>query len=221
VDGNIEITDYRIANRIECLKNIMPLFVDVPIDNTYFNDAYNNPGYIWQLNLRPVDRAYNGQRPLGSLMGGYVQQFKYMYNKSELTLGENLYETYPAASLIELGINAKYKKTISVYKENKWTTSIGGICDKLNISPIDNTELKINDDEIDAVLCALCGVVDDKYILKGNDLEKHINSRINNSKRYKAPKGYVLLQLAEKKEWPYTIEIETVDDSPLDDCKDT
>lgn len=222
VDTEAKVCNLNLTKRINCLKNITPLFVDVPIDNTYLESVYkNNPRYIWQLNLRPADRAYKGQKPFGSLMGGYVQQFKYMHNESKLTLDNNLYETYPAASLIELGIVAKYKKTISVYRKNEWTTSIGGICNKLNITPINNTKLKINDDEIDAVLCALCGVVSDDHTLKGSQLDEHITTRINNGITYKAPKGYVLLQLPEGETWPYTIEIEKVDLSPLDESNTT
>ena len=91
------------------------------------------------------------------------------------------------------------------------------LCNELCLNAKDNTE--ISDNEFDAIMCSLCGVVDDEHLLKDCDLTKYLTSHF--SEYFCSPRGYRLLYLKDIAKWPYTIEIEKVDHSPLEDCNDT
>lgn len=220
-----------IENEVRFISNYITsnnckIFIDTPLDIQVLLDSSSHR-YIWQLTKRPVDKSFGALSPLADRIGSSVARTKYLISKSttDKLLGYNIFETYPAGSLQCLGLpHTGYKKKPALWSRGKWDDGLNNLPSKLNIKSKYN-KLTITDDDLDATLCALCGVVDDDYTLKGSQLDEHITTRINNGITYKAPTGYVLLQLPKrnpnKQKWPYTIEIEKVDHSPLDESNTT
>ncbi len=188
------------------------LFVDVPIDLQGLPCPVN-PTYIWQLTNRPVDEAFNGLSPLADRLGSCVSRFLCILQKLDkrfLTnsefLGKKLFETYPAASLENINLNSvKYKGGEGAqYNGSAWR----GISNKDKqkdkdkklaklLNDLDwkaSPYTKLNDDEFDAALCAVIGVLpENEYWLQGVELNNTINNKLN-SGIFVGPKGYVILK---------------------------
>lgn len=183
------------------------IFVDVPID---LQSLPHIPGTI----KRPVDSALDGQSPLSRDIGSHVARFSFLFNNAfgqdcyEKALGTTVYETYPKASLKRIGLNyEKYKTTgkersfIRSISSNKWCNELihnnvysNNLLDnalKLKLQA-DTSQLRITDDQFDAIICALTGVL---VPINGfNELElNQILSEFPISQSYSLPKGYVIM----------------------------
>lgn len=220
--------------RISMLNKCNPIYIDSPIDTQSLPDSICVE-YVWQITKRAIDKCFKALSPYGSNMGSYVSQVKCLLQKSDLQLNKNLYETYPRASLYLLNKLISYKNSRSVIKvkcdnniwspltnnsTNKHLTKRYGLpclCNELGLKARDDTV--ITDNEFDAIICSLCGVVDDRHLLKDFELTKYLTSHF--SEYFCSPRGYRLLYLKDNAKWPYTIKIEKVDKTPFDDCKDT
>lgn len=193
----------------ECIGRYLkegPVYVDAPIDLQGLPNPVN-PHFVWQLTMRPVDRAFNALPPLADRIGYIVSRFKFcMRTLKPECLGESIFETYPAASLGLMNLINKTYKGNAVFKETKWQ---GLTVDKRdrNLALLLNElgwtasfGMELDSDEFDAALCAVTGVMPDGALLKGVGLKQHINEILENKFKaglvYDAPEGYVLLRKA-------------------------
>lgn len=190
---------------ITCLKK-GKLFVDIPIDLQGL-PCQKNVRYVWELVKRPVDFAFDAMPPLADRIGSPVARFLNLFlslqrEDSKYDLGKQIFETYPAGSLKLLKKQIpdlpydKYKNQETKFNNRIWISDKEG-----NLSQIANCleltskkEITIIDDELDAIICAITGVVDDNHLLQEDELTKDINELISNGEVYPAPKGYVLLK---------------------------
>ena len=201
-------------NKIDHILAEGNLCVDVPIDlqglmglDSAESSRSLCPRFIWELTLRPVDHAFHARPPLADRIGAPVVRFRNILTKPQRRqLGSRLWETYPGATL-ELMTRTKpgYKKGRAKSEVGEWVPSREGctadeelacLANVLSVTAKPGTEL--NDDELDAVLCALAGVAPKCALLFGCGLEEVISSRINKAPgtedtAFAAPKGYVLL----------------------------
>lgn len=187
-----------------CLRN-RPLYVDVPIDL----QGLPSPGgeiYPWQLVKRPVDFAFDALPPLADRIGSVVARFanllRSLPSEHPDPLGRRLYETYPAASLRLLGLpyeGYKEKKARVAFEDSQWVGNgpkgerLAYIANNLRMIASRGTEL--GHDEVDAVVCALTGVVEEGCLLRGNELAGAISGKVRDDRVDPTPpKAYVLIR---------------------------
>jgi hypothetical protein len=194
-----------------------PIFVDIPIDLQDL-PCPKDVKYVWELINRPVDFAFDALPPLANFIGSPVARFLNLYSsiKEEFKdpLGKQIFETYPAGSLYRLNSQIpnlpydKYKDQETEFsngiwknmteeskkKESKKEGNLFQIANCLELASEKEKEITISDDDLDAIICAITGVVDEIHLLQGDELRKEINRLISNGKQYPAPKGYVLLK---------------------------
>jgi hypothetical protein len=146
--------------------------VDVPIDLQGLL-SHELPQQIWGLTCRPIDKKLGALRALADRLGSAVARFKaiMLVGEFEGSLGNRLFETYPAASLKATGCDARnYKNDSEVGRERR-----NQICNSLRFTNCSD----LNDDDIDSVICAMTALkLDKKPPLPRN----------------KMPRGYRLLQ---------------------------
>lgn len=187
---------------IACYKK-GPLLVDIPIDLQGLpcpRDVF----FTWELVKRPVDFAFNAMPPLadciGSPLARYLHLFSSLNEEFETPLGKKIFETYPAGSLNLLNLTSKgYKGQQTSFKNGHWNGGqLAKIFNELRLTS--NNGESFNDDNFDAMICAVTGVVDKNYRLQGDELNEKISycieKRLKSSIRIriKAPDGYVLLK---------------------------
>ncbi len=182
-----------------------PVMVDLPL-NLENLPAPENARYVWELVHRPVDYALNAMAPLANLIGAPVARFQYLFSGLPTDwLGTYLFETYPAISLELLGLRGRgYKTTQGVsitFQGGAWhgTGKAAIMADNTNrLGWVAEAGTQINDDEFDAALCALTGVVDEALQLRGERLNAEITHRIQAkipaSESFQAPSSFVLLE---------------------------
>lgn len=178
-----------------------PIFVDIPIDLSGLLPPAN-VSFIWELTQRPVDFAFGAMPPLADRIGSPVARFLNMYlhiqKEFKDPLGKQIFETYPSRSLFCMGLrHKKYKKQEICFSKMNWrpNETNKGLFEIVNGLKLSADEgVCLNDDELDAVICAITGVVDEEYCLQGNELANEINRLISNDKQYSAPVGYVILK---------------------------
>ncbi len=186
-----------------CLRRA-PLYVDVPIDL----QGLPSPGgdvYPWQLVKRPVDFAFDALPPLADRIGSVVARFanllRSLPSENPRLLGRRLYETYPAASLRLCGLPYEgYKENARVaFEGSQWVGNgpkgerLARIANNLRMTASRGTEL--GHDDLDAVMCALTGVVDERCLLQGNELAVAISEKVRDDRVDPTPpKAYVLMK---------------------------
>ncbi len=192
------------------------LYVDVPIDLQGL-PIVAAPVYAWQLTKRPVDYAIGGLPALASWIGSPTARFLNVLqgiDSPENLLGSVVFETYPAASLEAMGLPAKgYKgQTIRisgaevtvVHHPRGREPKLDRIARGLNLRS--ETEAVLNDDDVDAIVCALTGVLEEDCRLQGRTLSNIVRARLLAKLGLEArvlegqmgqaellPRGYVLL----------------------------
>ncbi len=196
---------------IEACIEAGTLLVDTPIDLQGL-PRVAKPEFGWELTRRPVDYAFGALAALADRIGAPVARFQQFLDgndgRVQAALGRTLFETYPAASLRLLHLPATgYKRKTAVYDGFEWKQHrpghqpLAALLNRLEWTA-DAKEV-LNDDELDAALCALAGAVDAKARLEGKELEDtvrhHIAQRLGTGAygRFRAdpPCGYVLLKL--------------------------
>ncbi len=187
-----------------CLRRA-PLYADVPIDL----QGLPCPGgevYAWQLVKRPVDFAFGALPPLADRIGSVVARFQNilrLLSQDHLDpLGDRLFETYPAGSLRLLELpHEGYKddKDRITFEGDTWHGSgpkgrvLTRIANGLGISGTHGEML--SHDDLDAVLCALTGVVDRSCLLQGKELGTAIGERVDDHRVDPTPpEAYALIE---------------------------
>lgn len=205
-------------------------FLDVPIDLQLLIRVADHLSdeqvmYYWQLVKRPVDHVFKALEPLASNLGFAVARTSHILGRLaaegvDLKLGENLFETYPAATLqLVWDTNnwpeAKYKGGKIVYINGKWQGKAGkkknkpdrikeeqknaglaALANQLKLDVAEGSEM--DDDEFDAVLCAVTGCIPECSIY-GDSLIAIIRQRLLEGNgeaewiaKVEAPNGYVI-----------------------------
>jgi Protein of unknown function (DUF429) len=149
--------DAVIANDVAALRQcfeIAPIAVDVPVDLQGLPNV-KRPKELWELTRRPIDMALNGLPPFAAFIGAPVARFAAIISagKFEKLVGESLFEAYPSQTWKKAGIEA------GKYKGNAGTDARILLCKGLNIEPCVD-----NDDDIDAIICALTAAATDEKL---------------------------------------------------------
>lgn len=163
------------AEAIEQCLALGTLAVDVPIDLQGLPLPLEAT-QIWGLSKRAVDREFKALPPLADKIGASVARFAAISRNFDLDrfLGVSLFETYPAPFVRQFP-DAKDYKLSDRAKEDQKARSCLALCRRLNL----NIDI-FNDDDLDAIICALAAVVDDSNLFG-------IQSAVS-------PKGYRVLQ---------------------------
>lgn len=190
-----------VKEEIELLKRLTPIYVDVPIDLQKL-PLPPKPKFVWQLTKRPVDYAFNALPPVADKLGAPVARMLNLLANNSKALGKTLFETYPRASLFPmLGYIPKYKGQSAQRRCNRWTgNELAMALNKMNVTAANG--ITINDDHFDAAICALTGVVDKSWLLRGAGLNRMIceclvprmSKADVTSLSPTGPKGYVLIR---------------------------
>lgn len=206
LDGTTRLD--RIATQeVEALKaalEIGALFVDGPID-LHGLPPPERPVYVWELTKRPIDVVLGAMPALADRIGTVVARFRHLLDRLDESclnrVGTSVFETYPAASLAQMGFSSKgYKGEPVHFREGQWvgSTKLAQLANALGFQAREGTLL--GDDDLDAALCALTGVVVAEDRLEGEELERTMNQRIaeklkrREAPQFPIPKGYVLLK---------------------------
>jgi hypothetical protein len=156
-DALKEFLSQEVSVLRRCLA-VGPVAVDVPVD---LQGLPNPDGaeYIWQLTRRPIDRAVRAMPPFADRIGAPVARFAAIMREGGFAglVGERLFEAYPAATLRMLKIKAGRYKDVKVGK------ALISLCTTLKIEP-----LVENDDDIDAIICAITAALPADAIYDAN-----------------------------------------------------
>jgi hypothetical protein len=159
--------------------------VDVPIDLQGLPNV-EKPTKLWHLTKRQVDWDQQALAPLADRLGAAVARFAYLHRQLKVLpggdpLGKKLFETYPAASLRNLWpaavgqISAGEEQTLLSYKRllikwsvDRWTSTseegkgLVAVAHLLHLRvAAPDVPLELDDDEVDAIVCALTAMVSD------------------------------------------------------------
>jgi Protein of unknown function (DUF429) len=136
--------------------------VDIPIDLQGLPFA-PRAREIWELTKRPIDKKLRAMAPFADRIGAPVSRFAaiMVHAKFGKVLGERLFETYPTAIWQKLGIIAGEYKSRQKERAKARKEACIALCSKLRIEP----SLK-NDDDIDAVICAVTAIASEDHLCK-------------------------------------------------------
>jgi hypothetical protein len=139
-----EILRQEAAVLRRCLA-IGPVAVDIPIDLQDLNKP-DRAEYVWQLTLRPIDRAVRAMPPLANRIGAPTTRFAAIMREGKFAdlLGKRLFEAYPAGTLRTLKVEA------DSYKGAPGVLALRSLCEALKVEPYVDS-----DDDFDAIICAI------------------------------------------------------------------
>jgi hypothetical protein len=191
IAGEAELAP-RIEKESTALRELLdrgPLAVDVPIDLQNLWGPQESTR-VWELTLRPIDKAFSALPSLASWLGACVARFRAANNVAGSSLDAKypLFETYLAASLeiVELpfkGYKKKSEESSGVRQEIQKGLGIEG--------------RTLPHDDLDAVICALATIADGDDILEGEALQEVMLGRLKNEAvldRHTVPRDYRLLK---------------------------
>ncbi len=165
-----------------CLK-FGPVAVDVPIDLEGL-PAPPDVQFLWQLTKRTVDEAFEALPPLADRLGAPVARFRATLTAAHLwdTLGTDLFETYPSATLDHFGVST------SGYKGRNKRNEQLGISKALRLTSCPD------EDALDAIICAMAALPNNRL---GSQELLEIVQRKNPFAQYTrkgatVPQGYIL-----------------------------
>jgi hypothetical protein len=190
------------VNELKRLMKDAPVYVDVPIDLQGL-PAPADATKVADLTKRPIDQALGALPPLADKIGSYVARMQHLRRRltkdlGQDPLGNDLYETYPAASLKQSGHSSEGYKGTAEFDGTQWI----GLGEKKDAEQKKNNTLagllnnlqwkatkgfRLVHDEFDAAICALTGLDNG---LKGDDLKK--TARLTNDQSL--PAGYIILK---------------------------
>ena len=214
---------------LRLITQVGAVYIDVPIDlqdlpRVVDFQSHATADRYWQLVKRPIDHAFDALEPLGSNLGYAVARIARLLGNlaatgSAVDLDRNIFETYPAASLrLIAGANdsgdVAYKAGQIAWTGERWrprniaknpseetlrrSSAFAELAGALRLRADEGVAL--NDDEFDAVLCAVTGCIPESAV-KDDDLETLMRARLAQRgvpesivRGAVPPKGYVLLR---------------------------
>jgi hypothetical protein len=194
-----------IAEIVACLQKWTDgknhLYVDIPVDLQGLPDV-PAPLFIFQTKRRVADFLFGGLPPFASWIGSQTTDFHFLAHKADILdhQGHRLFEAYPRVTIESIC------DTIPTYKGKSRTQSgLNEIQEKLNI--IDPPG-RLNDDDIDAIVCVLSGIHSSASVPRSVLAERwnQIPSSPQTSEEiegvqpsfFEPPKGYRILPDVEK-----------------------
>ena len=197
------------ADWLAACVRIGPVFIDIPLDLQGL-PGRQGPRFVWELTQRPIDRALRALPAFADRIGAPVVRIRAILAELEKThgklVGVQLFEVYPAASLERMGLRrGGYKRQKVRFEGGQWCDADGhseglaGVANSLEL--VAEEDELLTDDELDATICALTGVVDDDDLLQGRDLAAVVSNLVGPPGSTDGwedldlvPQGYVLLQ---------------------------
>ncbi len=148
-----------------------PVAVDIPIDLQGL--PFVDGKAIWQMTLRPIDRALRAMPPFAERIGSPTIRFNHMLKAGKFSsrVGRRIFETYPAGSVHRLQVS------------------------KLDIVPeAEIKRLRLTRDQIDAAICAITALANHR--LGGRALIARLGGDFARKgiSEPSLPQGYVLLK---------------------------
>jgi hypothetical protein len=203
-DGATPLLGIATAERelLEWCIEQAPLYIDAPLHLRAL-PAPADARYVFELTRSPADYALGALPPLADRIGAPVARLLYLMRMPPTDLreliGTRIFETYPAEALRNLALpSTGYKNQSATMRDGIWTgEGLAEICTGIKLRADDG--LSIDDDEVDALLCALTGVAGSDGRLAGEPLAAELTARIQ--RRIPdwqpigdvAPPGFVLL----------------------------
>ncbi len=185
-DGELAPIVRKEAYALEELTKLGCIYIDAPIDLQSLLKPADRT-YVWELTLRPVDRLVGGLPALADKIGAPTARLANILATADLTgaIGVSIFETYPSASLAVMGLQAKR------YKGEGNSAAVADIASRLQIT----SDVIRNDDDLDAVICALTAVAPTTAHLRGDDLKAHFAPKAKQLPRQSiVPESYVLMK---------------------------
>ena len=240
IDTEITATVQLEAELIRRCVELGNVLIDVPIHLQSLAKVVDHQSDVavrqyWELVKRPVDHVFSALEPLASNLGFATARIANILghlSQTNVVLGTNLHETYPAATLSLIGASKKwseidaYKSGRAIFRNGQWSPvesrkerqtsrekenrknrGLTALAKKLRFKASDNFEM--DDDEFDAVLCAITGCLDEHW-LASDRLAEHIAATLKQADdssiaNTTPPDGYALLD-------KYPIDLEVVVD---------
>jgi hypothetical protein len=216
VDGSSPVQAYRkrIDSEMSKWEPSSSIVVDVPLDLQGLPHVVGHaPAFHWQLTQRPIDYALSGLPPLADRIGAAVARWRALSPFSAEQLGSRLFETYPAGSLLLSGYASEgYKRSEVCRLEGKWVGRtpkhrseakrdwnpqhpLARIMEGLHVRATE--KFLCNDDDVDALLCALVGLPG-LHVVEWESLREYVMGEATRQRRplhsdWKTPQGYRLL----------------------------
>jgi hypothetical protein len=170
---------------LRAMSRLGPVAIDVPIDLQKVGGA-ESAVIIWQLYKRPVDQAFKAMPALADRIGAPYARMQAIlaYCGHALRLGQELFETYPKASLQMLSLPWRgYKGVEARHHQARML-----LCDRLKWGQC------ATDDEFDALLCAAAAGASAEERISGSSLRSLIASLLPGCPDCEPPLGYILLR---------------------------
>ena len=185
-----------VGELIKCAR----VYLDVPID-LQFLVSESSPEYVWELTKRPVDLVFGGLPPLADKIGSPVFRVRNILREFWNEVGVRVFESYPAASIkLVTGEKHSYKNSVIKLGDEADPTNQGLAALIRRFSIQSAASFDFSDDDLDALVCALCGVVPSEHLLYESSLDDYLRRNLPSIPRYArsgdvslAPAGYVLL----------------------------
>jgi hypothetical protein len=193
IAADIQATTDAECEMLRRFARIGSVYLDVPIDLEQLirlvDHLRDEPAlFYWQLVKRPVDHIFWALEPLASNLGFAVARTSHILGRlvaenAGVTLGDNLFETYPAATLqlvwdTNQWTEAKYKGGKITFRDGRWqgqaskkknpaartkearkSDGLASLANTLRFQAAEGSNM--DDDEFDAVLCAMTGCIPD------------------------------------------------------------
>ena len=172
---------------LQAMSRLGPVAIDVPIDLQNVGKA-ELAATVWQLYKRPVDQAFNAMPALADRIGAPYARMQAVlaHCAGSLRLGQELFETYPKASLQLLDLPWKNYKGV----EERHHEARKSLCNKLKWCHF------ATDHDLDAILCAATAGASQEDRYCGSALESLIASLLPGCLDCQPPRGYILLRRA-------------------------
>lgn len=170
---------------LQAMSRLGPIAIDVPIDLQIVGRA-ELAVRVWQLYKRPVDQAFNAMPALADRIGAPYARMQAIlaHCGKSLRLGQELFETYPKASLQTLSLPWKGLKGLGAAHDR----ARRALCDQIGWSQI------TSDHDFDAILCAAtAGACEDDRI-GGSELADLIARKLPDCTDCQPPCGFILLR---------------------------
>jgi hypothetical protein len=176
------VIEQEVRTLKRCLK-LGPVAVDVPIDLQNLL-APDQADYLWELTLRPIDKALGAMCALADRIGSPLSRFRAIMHAGKLgdSLGHSLFETYPEGTWRLNKIKSKG------YKGTNGGDACRALCAKLNVAPTLS-----NDDALDAVIAAATAAADANHLVHESEYAEVLRC-LGGDKQYELPRGYRLLK---------------------------
>lgn len=220
-DGNHKYFQTIIQEELDELVGFLKegsIYVDIPVDLQQLGRwrAFEN---LWEQTNRPIDYALNAMPPLADRIGSPVARFQTIlaygrtlggaYDISKL-VGKTIFETYPAASLKFSNIKAQgYKNSTAIWQDGAWVIksitkenepsqqAFSRILKWLCCEAV-SEGFELTNDDLDAIIAALPGIVPAQCLIGNQELEdiirRHLEEKQTTTQQSLLPNGFAIIK---------------------------